>query len=127
MAFIDTADTIVGVEIAQNDARYLRTGQPVEVTFKFLPGKVYKGQVESILQAVATGQTQTSGVAVMPKGVKSAPFVARVKLDDAGIAAQLPAGSVGAAAIFTDHVKATHIIRKVLLRQIAILNYVNPF
>lgn len=40
MAFIDTSDTIVGVEIAQNDARYLRTGQPVEVTFKFLPGKV---------------------------------------------------------------------------------------
>lgn len=127
MAFIDTADTIVGVEIAQNDARYLRTGQPVEVTFKFLPGKVYTGQVESILQAVATGQTQTSGVAVMPKGVQSAPFVARVKLDDAGVAARLPAGSTGDAAIFTDHVKATHIIRKVLLRQIAILNYVNPF
>lgn len=127
MAFIDTSDTIVGVEIAQNDARYLRAGQPVEVTFKFFPGKIYTGRVESILQAVATGQTQTSGVAVMPQAVQSAPFVARVKLDDAGIAARLPAGSAGDAAIFTDHVKATHIIRKVLLRQIAILNYVNPF
>ncbi|MDB5617031.1 efflux RND transporter periplasmic adaptor subunit [Tardiphaga sp.] len=127
MAFIDTSDTIVGVEIAQNDARYLRAGQPVEVTFKFLPGKVYTGRVESILQAVATGQAQTSGVAVMPKAIQSASFVARVKPDDAGIAALLPAGSVGEAAIFTDHVKATHIIRKVLLRQIAILNYVNPF
>lgn len=69
MAFIDTSDTIVGVEIAQNDARYLRSGQPVEVTFKFLPGKIHTGRVESILQAVATGQTQTSGVAVMPKEV----------------------------------------------------------
>lgn len=127
MAFIDTSDTIVGVEIAQNDARYLRTGQLVEVTFKFLPGKIYTGQVESVLQAVATGQTQTSGAAVMPKTVQAAPFVARVKLDDAEIAARLPAGSAGEAAIFTDHVKATHIIRKVLLRQIAILNYVNPF
>ena len=104
-----------------------RTGQPVEVTFKFLPGKIYTGRVESILQAVATGQTQTSGVAVMPKAVQAAPFVARVKLDDAEIAARLPAGRAGEAAIFTDHVKATHIIRKVLLRQIAILNYVNPF
>jgi multidrug resistance efflux pump len=127
MAFIDTSDTIIGVEIAQNDARYLRTGQPVEVTFKYLPSKVYAGQVESILQAVATGQAQTSGVAVMPTAVQSAPFVARVKLDDTGVAASLPAGSVGEAAIFTDHVKATHIIRKVLLRQIALLNYVNPF
>jgi hypothetical protein len=28
--------------------------------------------------------------------------------------------------IFTEHVKAAHVIRKVLLRQVAILNYVNP-
>jgi hypothetical protein len=40
------------------------------------------------------------------------------------LAASLPAG---AAAIFTEHVKAAHIIRKVLLRQTAILNYVWPF
>jgi hypothetical protein len=39
----------------------------------------------------------------------------------------LPAGSTGEAAIYTDHVKASHVIRQVLLRQIAILNYVNPF
>jgi hypothetical protein len=39
----------------------------------------------------------------------------------------LPAGSTGTAAIFTDRVKVAHIIRKVLLRQIAITNYVNPF
>ena len=34
MAFIDTSDTIIGVEIAQNDARYIAPGQPVELTFK---------------------------------------------------------------------------------------------
>jgi RND family efflux transporter MFP subunit len=127
MAFIDTSETIIGVEIAQNDARYLQAGQKVEVTFRFLPGKVHTGRVESILQAVASGQTQTSGAAVMPKTVESAPFVVRVKLDDDGISAQLPAGSTGEAAVFTDHVRATHIIRRVLLRQIAILNYINPF
>ena len=53
--------------------------------------------------------------------------MARVKLDDAAFARSLPAGSVGTAAIFTDHVKAAHVIRKVLLRQVAIMNYVNPF
>jgi hypothetical protein len=30
-------------------------------------------------------------------------------------------------AIFTDRIKPAHVIRKVLLRQVAILNYVNPF
>jgi multidrug resistance efflux pump len=127
MAFIDTSDTIIGVEIAQNDARYVRPGHAVEVTFKFMPGKVYGGKVESVLQAIATGQLQTSGTAAAPKAIQAAPFVARVVLDDAAFAHSLPAGSVGEAAIFTDHLKATHVVRKVLLRQTAILNYVNPF
>ena len=61
MAFIDTSDTIIGVEIAQIDARYIEPGQEVEITFKFVPGQVYTGKVESMLQAIATGQTQTSG------------------------------------------------------------------
>ncbi len=36
-------------------------------------------------------------------------------------------GAAGTAAIFTTHTWATHIIRRVLLRLIAILNYINPF
>jgi multidrug resistance efflux pump len=127
MAFIDTSDTIVGVEIPQIDARYVQPGQPVELTFKFVPGTIYSGKVETVLQAIASGQTQASGTAVTPKTVQAAPFVVRVKLDDAEVAKRLPAGSAGDAAIFTEHVKATHVIRKVLLRQIAITNYVNPF
>jgi hypothetical protein len=39
----------------------------------------------------------------------------------------LPAGSAGDAAIFTTRVRAAHVIRKVILRPIAITNYVNPF
>jgi multidrug resistance efflux pump len=127
MAFIDTSDTLIGVEIAQNDARYVRPGQDAEVTFKAMPGRIYAAKVESILQAVATGQVQTSGLAVAPKAIQSVPFVVRIKLDDAEFARGLPAGATGEAAIFTDHVKAAHVIRKVLLRQVAIINYVNPF
>jgi multidrug resistance efflux pump len=127
MAFIDMSDTIVGIAIQQIDARYIKRGQNVEVTFKFMPGKVLTGKVVAVLQAIATGQVQASGLAVTPKDVPSAPFVVRVKLDDADAARRLPAGSAGTAAIFTEHVKASHVIRRVLLRQIAILNYVNPF
>jgi hypothetical protein len=87
----------------------------------------FGGKVESVLQAVASGQVQTSGLAVTPKEIASAPFVVRIRLDDAAISRRLPAGSTGDAAVFTDHVKLAHIIRKVLLRQIAITNYVNPF
>lgn len=127
MAFIDTSETIIGVEIDQISARYLAPGQDVELTFKMRPGMVQTGKVESILQAIATGQVQASGLAVAPKAVTSAPFVVRVRLYDDAFARSLPAGSTGDAAIFTDHVKPAHLIRKVILRQIAITNYVNPF
>ena len=127
MAFIDTSATHLAVEIDQIDARYVAPGQDVEIAFKFIPGRIYTGKVESVLQAVATGQTQVSGQAVMPKAFETVPFVVRVTLDNGEMAKTLPAGSTGAAAIFTDHVKVSHIIRRVLLRQIAILNYIVPF
>jgi RND family efflux transporter MFP subunit len=127
MAFIDTSNTIIGVEINQIDARYIAPAQEIEVTFKFAPGKIYTGSVESVLQAVATGQTQTSGTAVLPKAIEAVPFVVRIKLDDTEFARKLPAGATGTAAIYTEHLKPTHVVRRVILRQIAIINYVNPF
>ncbi|MFG3597993.1 HlyD family secretion protein [Bradyrhizobium sp. RDI18] len=127
MAFIDTSATLFGVEIDQINARYIAPGQEVELTFKYAPGRIFSGRVESVLQAVATGQAQTSGTAVMPKAIESVPFVVRVKFDDQAFAQTLPAGAAGTAAIYTDHVPFSHFIRRILLRQIAILNYVNPF
>jgi multidrug resistance efflux pump len=127
MAFIDTADTIFGAEIPQIYARYIEPGQPVEITFKIFPGRVYSGRVETVVQALASGQAQPGGLAITPADVQAAPFVVRFKLDDQELAQRLPAGSTGLAAIYTDRVKAAHVIRKVVLRQVAIVNYVNPF
>jgi RND family efflux transporter MFP subunit len=127
MAFIDTADTFVGVEIAQNDARFIRPGQPVELAFKFNPGWIHAGKVESVLQAIASGQTQTSGTAVTPKDIQASPFVVRVVLDDPAVARSLPAGSAGVATIYTDRLAATHVVRRVMIRQTSIINYINPF
>jgi len=127
MAFIDTSETMLAAEIAQIYARYIEPGQRVEATFKFLPGKIYSGHVETVLQAVSSGQVQPSGLAVTPTQVEAAPFVVRIKLDDADVLRRLPAGSAGEVAIFTDHVKVSHVIRRVMLRMTAILNYINPF
>lgn len=127
MAFINTSETVVGVEIQQIYTRYIEPGQDVEVTFKIFPGQVFKGKVVAVLRATSTGQVLASGTAVAPRQVTAAPFVVRVKLDDARLAASLPAGTAGAAAIYTAHIKPSHIIRQVILRQIAIVNYVNPF
>jgi RND family efflux transporter MFP subunit len=127
MAFVDTSETLIAAEIAQINARYIQPGQNAEVTFKFLPGHVYAGKVVAVLQAISTGQLQASGLAITPTAIEPGPFVVRIALDDADLARRLPAGATGEAAIFTEHVQPAHVIRKVLLRQIAILNYVNPF
>jgi hypothetical protein len=39
----------------------------------------------------------------------------RVKLDDAEFARNLPAGATGTAAIYTEHLKPTHVVRRVIL------------
>ena len=127
MAFIDTVQTVLVAEIPQNDARYLASGQKVEIALKYLPGQILTGKVETVLQALATGQEAASGSAAAPQDIQAAPFIVRITVDNAELANSLPAGSAGTAAIFTDHVKASHIIRQVLLRQEAILNYVMPF
>ena len=127
MAFIDTSAPIIGSEIAQIHARYISPGQPAEVTYKIHPGRIFTGRVEAVLQAIATGQVQPGGFAVTPTDIQAAPFVVRIALDDHDILPKLPAGATGTAAIYTEHVKVTHTIRRVVLRQTAILNYVVPF
>ena len=127
MAFIDTSDTIIGVEIAQIDARYVRPGQAVEITFKFMPGRsMRQGRKRPAGGGDRTGR-RPPGWPLHRKPFSQLPFVVRIKLDDAEFARACRPAATGEAAIFTDHVKAAHVIRKVLLRQVAILNYVNPF
>lgn len=127
MAFIDTSSTVFVAEIAQIYTRYIEAGQPAEITFKTLPGQVFSGRVETVIQAISTGQAPATGLAATPTQIEAAPFIVRILLDDKGVAASLPAGTTGLAAIFTGHANASHVIRKVVLRQTAIVNYVNPF
>ena len=96
---------------------------PEVAPFNFLiHGKSRRLSLPSFVTVTASG-----GLAVAPTSVQAVPFVVRFKIDDQEVAQRLPAGSTGLAAIYTDQVKASHVIRQVVLRQTAILNYVNPF
>jgi RND family efflux transporter MFP subunit len=61
MAFIDTSSTLIGVELDQIDARYVAPGQAVEVTFKYLPGRVFTGKVETVLRRSRPGRSRPPG------------------------------------------------------------------
>lgn len=127
MAFIDTSETVTIVQVPQIYARYIEPGQKVEITFKFLPGQVFTGRVETLIQAIAAGQSAPSGSANETRDLTPDPFVVRVTLDDPTLEDRLPTGSVGSAAIYTDHVKVSHVIRQVVLREQAMLNYIWPY
>lgn len=126
MAFIETAETNVLVEVAQINTRYIAPGQPVELAFKVAPGRIITGKVHELLPAISTGQAAVTGFAINPAAIQASPLVVSVDLDDATEAKALPVGAVGDAAIYTDAFPLTHIIRRIIIRQLSILNYVNP-
>ena len=45
-------------QIHEIDARSIVAGRRVEVTFKFMPGAIYTGKVETNLQAIVTDQSR---------------------------------------------------------------------
>jgi hypothetical protein len=78
---------------------------------KYLPGQILTGKVETVLQAISTGQIQASGLAATPISTQVPPFVVRVAIDDKQLAKRLPTGAIGQAAIFIDRASVTHFIR----------------
>jgi len=127
MTFIDTSRKIIGVQIHQIYQRHLRVGQDVEIAFKVRPGKIYTGKVRAVLQVTTQGQAVLSGTVPEAQQVQAEPFFVRVELDDTQAEKDLPAGSAGTAAIYTDSVGATHIIRKVMIRMEAYMNFIIPW
>jgi multidrug resistance efflux pump len=126
MVFVDTSEKGVVVQINQIYLRYLQTGQPVEMAFKTRPGQLVTGTVDKVFDVASQGQALVSGGVAAGGVVQAEPFLVRITLDDPSAAASLPAGAVGSAAIYTDSVAATHIIRKVMIRMESIMNYVVP-
>ena len=127
MTFIDTSRNLVGVQIQQIYQRHLRVGQPAELAFKVRPGKIYTGKVQAIYQVTNQGQSVISGTVPTAQKIQAEPFFVRVDLDDKSAEKDLPAGSAGTAAIYTDSAGATHLIRKVMIRMESFLNFINPW
>lgn len=64
---------------------------------------------------------------VAPRDLQAVPLGVRIQLEPDAMLDRLPAGAIGDVAIYSDAGKPTHLIRKVMLRMTAFLNYVVPF
>lgn len=127
MAFIDTSEKAFIAQVHQIHARYIEPGQVAEIALKGVPGRVITGTVRFLVPATAQGQAPLTGFAYEPTPpLQPGPFAVWIDFDDEDLMNALPPGAVGSIAIYTDKVTIAHVIRKVMIRVEAIMNYVKP-
>jgi multidrug resistance efflux pump len=126
MTFVDTAAHMVILQIDQIYHRHLRVGQDAEIAFKTRPGRIFKAKVDGLVQVTSQSQLVTSGTVPAAAQISPEPLFVRLDLEDQSVASGLPAGTTGSAAVYTNSVQFTHLIRKVMMRMQTYLNFIIP-
>jgi RND family efflux transporter MFP subunit len=121
LAFIDTSEQIISVQIPQNYLRHVKEGQNAEIVFRLYPGKTFSAKVVNVVRATPEGQVAASGLVMAATSAASLPFLVELKLDDP--IPELPPGATGDAAIYTGLFAASDAIRKITLRMTTWLNF----
>ncbi|WP_191831703.1 HlyD family secretion protein [Pseudomonas fluorescens] len=131
MVFIPEEGHYFAAWMRQNSLLRLVAGDEAEVAFDGIPGKVFKGQVKNVITVIAEGQVQPSGTLI---GYTGSPPAGRVPViieitdpEYAKYSAQVPGGAYGQAAIYSKHFEHIGMMRKILLRMAAWMNYIFPF
>ena len=127
MVFVntDTRDRELGAAFQQNSLQRVKAGDDAEVAFDAVPGRVFKGKVRLVLDAIAAGQLQPTG-ALVDFGERTAGgrAVAVIDVIDNIDDYQIPLGAAAQVAIYTEHWHHVSMIRKILLRMRGWQNYI---
>jgi multidrug resistance efflux pump len=128
MTFVHKEDrTFVGW-FRQNSLLRLKAGDEAEVTFDAVPGVIFKGEVEEVLPIIPEGQLKPGADFLRYDQQKNPGRVpVKIKITDPAFQHyQLPGGLFGQGAIYSEHFHHVGILRRVLLRMAAWMNYVFP-
>jgi multidrug resistance efflux pump len=127
MAFVNTDihDQGLGAAFQQNSLQRVRAGDEAEVAFDAVPGRVFKGKVRTVLDAIAAGQIQASG-ALVDYGARTegGRALALIDIEEDISGYQIPAGAAAQVAIYTQYWHHVSLLRKILLRMRSWENYV---
>jgi multidrug resistance efflux pump len=117
MTFVEDDQWIMAI-FKQNEVRKIKAGQEAEIALKMYPGRIIKCKVESIMWATAQGQlpigTMATGGGVAPVPPNS--LAVRLLPDKKDIGLFMASGAQGNGAVYTDSGAAIHILRKILIR-----------
>ena len=125
MVFVHKDDEQLAAGFQQNSLQRIRAGDEAEVAFDGIPGQVFKGKVKHVLDAIATGQLQATGVLQdMGGDVEGGRAVALIDVDEDMSAYNLPGGSTAQVAVYTPFAHHFALIRRILLRMRSWQNFV---
>jgi multidrug resistance efflux pump len=131
MVFIPEEGHYFAAWMRQNSQLRLTVGDEAEVAFDGIPGRVFAGRVTSVIGVIAEGQVQPSGTLI---GYTGSPPAGRVpviiEITDPAYAQYsklMPGGAYGQAALYSQHFHHIAMMRKILLRMAAWMNYIFPF
>jgi multidrug resistance efflux pump len=125
MSFIEEDNPWLLAFFRQNELRYVEAGDEAEIYMMQYPGRIIKCVVDSILWATAQGQMPISGNLqnTLPVAAPEQRIAVRLVLAPKDRELFLAAGARGGGAIYTEHGKMIHIVRKVFLRVSAKLDW----
>ena len=131
MVFVPQENHFLVGWFRQNSMLRLQVGYEAEVALDGIPGEVFTARVVKVLPALAEGQVQASGTLLgIENNLRPGRIPVQIEIDDPDYAQyqdKIPVGIYGQVAIYSDHFHHVAIMRKILLRMAAWLNYLFPF
>jgi multidrug resistance efflux pump len=127
MTFVNTdrEDQGLGAAFQQNSLQRVRAGDEAEVAFDAVPGRVFRGKVRTVLDAIAAGQIEASGALIdFAERTEGGRALAIIDLEEDISNYQIPVGAAAQVAIYTQHWHHVSLLRKILLRMRSWENYV---
>ncbi len=122
MTFI-SAEPVIIASFPQPVMRHINPGDEAEIALDRHPGVILRARVHSIVPATGEGQLQPSGTLRTFEPTPRALFAVRLEIDEPYAGLELPAGTGGNAAIYTQKGKMIRIVRRVIIRVYTWLNY----
>lgn len=127
-SFIATDERYLLASYTQENLKYVKVGQPVEIALNLYPGQIFTGTVESIWKASGDGQYLPSGMLPTFRPVSpEAPqgmYAVRIAFDSTD-QSLFPIGAQGTAAIYTSG-GGFAALRRISIRTHTWLNWLYP-
>lgn len=129
-SFICDGDRYLLAHYFQENLKYVKPGQPVEIAIDLYPGQIFAGKVETIWQGSGAGQLLPSGFIpefnMVPSDVPQGQFAVAITLDEDD-QSKFPIGTQGRAAIYTNPKSNFSVLRKIGIRSYSWYNWLYPF